>query len=77
MDPQSTWNEMLDAISEKNLFEAELRAESLLDWIDRGGFAPQTLARVLPDEWDRLICRYLCRKVLLAGKPVWEEGSSS
>lgn len=72
MDPQAAWNEMLDAISERNLEEAELRAEALLDWMDRGGFVPQTLTRVLPDEWDRLVCRYLCRKVMIAAKAPWE-----
>lgn len=69
MDPQVAWNDMLEAIAIKDLFEAELRAEALLDWLDRGGFAPQTVSRLLPSEWDRLICRYLCRKVMLAAKP--------
>ena len=69
MDPQAAWNEMLEAVAGNDLFEAELRAEALIDWLDRGGFAPQTVSRVLPDEWDRLICRYLCRKVMLSGKP--------
>lgn len=68
MDPQAAWNEMLDAIAANDLFEAELRAEELIRWLDRGGFAPQTLLRLLPDEWDQLICRYLCRKVMLAIK---------
>ena len=69
MDPQATWNEMLESISAGDFFEAELRAEALLHWLDRGGFAPQPLSRVLSEEWDRLICRYLCRKVLIAAKP--------
>ena len=77
MDPQATWNEMLDAIAESNMLDAELRAEALLDWIDRGGFVPQTLTRVLPDEWDRLICRYLCRKILIAAKSLGEWRSPS
>lgn len=69
MDPQAAWNEMLEAIAIKDFFEAELRADALLDWLDREGFPPQTVSRVLPTEWDRLICRYLCRKVMLAAKP--------
>lgn len=70
MDPQSAWNEMLDAISSEDFFEAEIRAEALLDWLDRNGFAPQTLSQVLPEEWDRMICRYVCRKVIIAAKPL-------
>lgn len=68
MDPRAAWNEMLEAIAVEDLFEADLRAEGLLNWLDRGGFAPQTLSRSLPDEWDQLICRYLCRKVMLAAQ---------
>ena len=66
MDPQVAWNELLDAIATNDLFEADIRAEGLLNWLDKGGFAPQTMIRVLPDHWDRLVCRYLCRKVMLA-----------
>lgn len=68
MDPQTAWEEMLEAIAGNDLFEAELRAESLLDWLEKDGFPPQTLSRLLPDEWDRLVCRYLCRKVMIAAK---------
>ncbi len=72
MDPQAAWNEMLEAVATKDLIEAEIRAEALLNWLKRGGFAPQTFARVLPAEWDRMICRYLCRKVIIAATPPWE-----
>ena len=72
MDPQTAWNELLEALAGKDLIEAEIRAEALLDWFDKGGFAPQTVGQVLPAEWDRLICRYLCRKVIIAATPPWE-----
>ena len=68
MDPQVAWEEMLEALATGDLFEADIRAEGLIDWLDRDGFAPQTLLRLLPDEWDRLICRYLCRKIMLAAQ---------
>lgn len=68
MDPQAAWNEMLEAIASDDFDEAELHAEALVDWLSRDGFPPQTVSRVLPAEWDRLICRYLCRKVMLAAK---------
>lgn len=66
MDPQAAWNEMLEAIAANELFEADIRAAALIHWLDHGGFAPQTLSRVLPVVWDQFICRYLCRKVMLA-----------
>ncbi len=68
MDPQVAWEEMLEALATGDFFEADIRAEGLIDWLDRDGFAPQTLMRLLPDEWDRLICRYLCRKIMLAAQ---------
>lgn len=69
MDPQVAWEEMLEALATSDLFEADLRAEGLIVWLDAGGFAPQTLSRLLSDEWDKLICRYLCRKIMLAAHP--------
>ena len=68
MDPQAAWNEMLDFVAKNDLFEADIRAEGLIYWLDRGGFAPQTLTRLLPEDWDKLVCRYLCRKVKLAAQ---------
>ena len=66
MDPEVAWNEMLDAIAADNLSEAEASADSLLGWIERGGFVPQTVKRSIPSEWNRLICDYVCREVLRA-----------
>jgi hypothetical protein len=69
MDPQAAWNELLDALAEDELVEAELRAEALVTWLDRKGVPPQTSLRVLPGHWDDAICRYLCRKVMAASTP--------
>ena len=63
MDPEVAWNEILEAIAAENLPDAESSAESLLGWIERGGFAPQTLKRPISCEWNRLICGYVCREV--------------
>lgn len=35
MDPQAAWNEMLEAVATNDLFEAELRAEALITWLDQ------------------------------------------
>jgi hypothetical protein len=66
MDPEAAWNEMLDAIAEDNLADARLFAESLLNWLERDGFVPQTVKRSIPREWNRLICDHMCREVLRA-----------
>jgi hypothetical protein len=66
MDPEAAWNEMLEAIAEGNLADAKLCAESLLRWLERDGFAPQTVKRSIPSEWNRLICDHVCREVLRA-----------
>lgn len=68
MDPQATWNEILEEIAAGNLDEAGIRAEALLEWLDCGGFVPQTTSRLLPAEWDRRLCRFLCRRVILSAQ---------
>lgn len=65
MDPQSAWDEMLKAIADEALLEAELQAEALMEWLDKDGFPPQTCQRILPRRWDQMICRYVCRKVMI------------
>jgi hypothetical protein len=66
MDPEATRNEMLEAIDEDDLADAKFFAESLLNWLERDGFAPQTVKRSIPSEWNRLICDHVCREVLRA-----------
>lgn len=64
MDPQATWEEMLDAIAADNIETAQEYANNLLNWLYQGGFPPQPLTRVLPEQWDRMICWFICRKVI-------------
>ena len=42
MDPQATWNSLQQAYGRKDWQEARELAQSLLDWLGRGGFAPFT-----------------------------------
>ena len=72
MDPQVAWDELLEALADSDLEQAEVRAEALLEWTGRNGFPPQTVSGVLPTSWDRKICRYVCRKVLAEVAPPWE-----
>jgi len=65
MDPQTTWGEMLDAVTAGDVDAASEAAEALMNWLTRGGIPPQPLTRVLTDDWDRMICQFVCGKVLV------------
>ena len=65
MDPQVTWNEMLDAIAESDFEHAGTQAQCLLNWLDRKGFAPNATTRTLPLQWNVMLCRHVCQIVLL------------
>lgn len=66
MDPQVTWDQLLEAIARKDLEAAEIHAENLAEWLNKGGFAPQVFNRLLTEDWDRQVCHYVCRRVLIA-----------
>ena len=44
MDPQATWIEMIQALVDKEQDRAFEHAGHLLNWLDRGGFAPSVMA---------------------------------
>ena len=60
MDPQATWNEMLEAVSLRDWEEAGERAESLLGWMRRGGVPPQTAEIVQLRQWNRPMAEFGC-----------------
>ena len=66
MDPQATWGEMLDALADGEFDAASEAADTLMDWLRRGGFPPQPLTRVLSDDWHRIVCQFVCEQVLKA-----------
>ena len=72
MDPQATWNEMLDAIAGSDFEEAEAHALALLHWLDRRGFPPNTTTRTIPHLWNVVLCRSVCQTVLLVKEAVLE-----
>ncbi len=72
MDPQATWLAMIQALVDDDREGASDYATSLIDWLDRGGFAP----KVLPDlgqaasdpespayRLDRMMVLYVCARV--------------
>ena len=40
MDPQAAWNQLLEAYRLRDGATVRELAQSLLDWLDRGGFSP-------------------------------------
>lgn len=64
MDPQETWREILDAYANCRWSEARDAATSLRQWLDRGGFPPQTLQPQIGAALDRAIACAVCKFVL-------------
>ena len=61
MDPQATWQRMLDAWKHQRWEELQEAALDLKEWIARGGFPPETQA----DDrmgmlWNRAVVRAVC-----------------
>jgi hypothetical protein len=61
MDPQATWEALLEAISAKDTERTRELAEALLDWMKRGGFPPRaTTGSDLGQRWDLAIATAGC-----------------
>ena len=66
MDPQATWQRLLDAYGAQDRTEAKEAAGDLLAWLRRGGFPPQILPGLpMDDAWNRTIAEAACRFVIL------------
>jgi hypothetical protein len=65
MDPQVTWENLLDAYADRDWKAAVEHVVALLDWLQKGGFPPWTVpSRLVRAEVDRLIVVATCRLVL-------------
>ena len=66
MDPQATWQRLLDAYSVHDWAESKEAAEDLLLWLRNCGFPPQILPDLpMDDAWNRTIAVAACRFVIL------------
>ena len=64
MDPQQTWNDLLDAMKRKDWNEAKELADYLHEWIRNKGFPPVTIGdESLGKEWHRTIASFVCLAV--------------
>lgn len=65
MDPQATWQRLVDAYSAREWATAKEAAEDLLVWLRAGGFPPQTQPNApMDDAWNRAIAVAACRFVI-------------
>ncbi len=65
MDPQTTWNDLLDAWEQGDRETAAEAAEALVDWLKRQGFSPQTQPRrTFEEAFNRVIAEAVCRYVI-------------
>lgn len=75
MDPNETWNELIEAIIARSRLDARMIASDLLTWLDRGGFPPSvSLQRVSP-EWQTMLCRRICQCVIAAPTEFWSKSN--
>lgn len=65
MDPQATWNELLEARWQRDWNRAEELANALLEWLQRRGFPPQTIGDPkLGTRWHHAVAYFVCHLVL-------------
>lgn len=61
MDPQATFNDLLDAVGARDRDLIEELADSLLRWMEHGGFPPLTVGpKSLGRRWHRAIAAFVC-----------------
>ena len=62
MDPQAAWDQLLAAYADRDWQQIDELACGLLDWLNRGGFPPQTSpSHQLDKNWNRAVSLFACR----------------
>ncbi|MCA9063502.1 MAG: hypothetical protein KDA96_10600 [Planctomycetaceae bacterium] len=65
MDPQATWNCLLEAWKTRNWEELQEAATDLKRWMTRGGFPPEVCPQLsMGPLWNRAMVRAACEFVL-------------
>jgi hypothetical protein len=69
VDPQATWNELHDAVADRDWERVEELADALLEWIGKGGFPPKTSAHPrLTQSWHKDVTHCVCHLALASLK---------
>ena len=67
MDPNATWSELLQSLTDDDWPAALDAAETLAEWLRRGGFPPQIVTYYPPDHpLHRRFAQAVCEQVLQA-----------
>lgn len=67
MDPNATWSELLQSLIEDDWPAAREAAETLVDWLRRGGFPPQVASQLPPEHpWHGAFTQAVCEHILQA-----------
>lgn len=62
MDPQATWNSLLDEWADRNWQNVIELAEALIEWLDKRGCPPEVIAgRSLGVFWNEPVVRFCCQ----------------
>ena len=65
MDPQQTWQDMLEAVHQKQWDEARQLADDLHGWLRNKGFPPLTIGdRSFGKTWHVTIATFTCLAVI-------------
>ena len=61
MDPQATWQQVIEAFIDRDWHQVQESAQALLDWLRREGFPPETTAgRSMGADWNRHVALAAC-----------------
>ena len=65
MDPQATWNALLEEWTQCNWLDVSELAEALLEWLDKEGYPPETIStRSMRADWNRVLVLAVCKFAL-------------
>ena len=71
MDPQTTWNSLLEEWAKRNWLDVSELAEALLEWLSKDGFPPKTIgSRDLGADWHRTAALAMCNFALTRANDV-------
>jgi hypothetical protein len=61
MDPQATWEQLLEAVNDRDEAQMDTLAVALLEWLKNRGTPPVTIgARKLGVSWHNAVAQFVC-----------------
>ena len=64
MDPQATWNALLEEWEQCNWLDVAELAAALLQWLSKNGFPPETAGSRMGADWNRVLALAACNFAL-------------